>query len=506
MFKDFDSIFRKLFDAVPYNIFYKDSNSLYLLCNKSCARYLKIKQKDVKGKSDYDFFPDKIARRHRADDRTVIRKKRAVESELRHMRNGKERVMRTLKTPIIGSRGSVTGIFGILWDTARYKKPEEALLESEERFRQVAETAGGWIWEVDVKGLYTYASPTVKKALGYKPGELVGKKHFYDLFVPGRKAKLKREAARVFKTRRPFRGFVNENVHKDGSIVYMETSGLPILSKSGRLLGYRGTDTDVTDRKKAEEALYGLKNNLEIEVRKKTRELMSAYRELESSRRLAGIGALAATVAHELRNPLGVIRAALYNIKRKSNNNSIASHLNNIDKKITESDNIIENLLVYSKVIPPKYRSVSVRELINESVSDFKSKYDFSRIKVNIDCRCKRNSRIEADPVQMKGLFLNILDNAYQSFHGKRGVIDIKGSCNLRRNRLRIDFIDNGCGISKDSLGRLFEPFFTTKAKGIGLGLAVCKKIIGLHKGSMKIFRKKPRGTKVSVTLPISRG
>ncbi len=140
-------------------------------------------------------------------------------------------------------------------EVARLQAVEEALSESEKRFRQVAESAGEFIWEIDVEGLYKYASPSVEQILGYTPDELVGKKHFYDLFVPTLQHELKAAAFQVFADRRTFRNFPNPNVTKSGTIVHLETSGAPMLDLAGNLVGYCGADTDVTELVETERAL-----------------------------------------------------------------------------------------------------------------------------------------------------------------------------------------------------------------------------------------------------------
>ncbi len=137
---------------------------------------------------------------------------------------------------------------------AERKRAEQALLESERRFKDVVENALEWIWEIDINGKYTYTSPIVEKILGYKHEELL-KKHFYDLFHPEDREELKKAAFEVFARRESFREFINRNVHKNGKTVWLSTSGVPILDEEGNLLGYRGADTDITERKQTEEAL-----------------------------------------------------------------------------------------------------------------------------------------------------------------------------------------------------------------------------------------------------------
>jgi PAS domain S-box-containing protein len=140
----------------------------------------------------------------------------------------------------------------LLLEIPERKKIEKALREKEERFRAIAENAQEWIWEVDSDGKYTYSSPVVENILGYSQGEILGK-HFYDLFHPDDRKNLKREAVEVFKQKQAFRDFINRNVHKNGNTVWLSTSGSPIIDAEGNLIGYRGADTDITDKKKANE-------------------------------------------------------------------------------------------------------------------------------------------------------------------------------------------------------------------------------------------------------------
>ncbi|MBA4349279.1 MAG: hypothetical protein C0415_04730 [Thermodesulfovibrio sp.] len=127
---------------------------------------------------------------------------------------------------------------------------------AEERFKQAAENAREFIWEVDTHGLFTYCSPAIEIMLGYKPEEVVKKMHFYDFFAPDVRETLKKEAFAVFAGKTAFKNFVNLNIHKNGNIVILETSGSPILDKDGNLIGYRGVDLDATERKNLEQQFF----------------------------------------------------------------------------------------------------------------------------------------------------------------------------------------------------------------------------------------------------------
>ncbi len=145
---------------------------------------------------------------------------------------------------------------------AERERVEAALRASEERFHQIADNAQEWIWEIDDQGMYTYASPAVTSMLGYHPGELVGKKHFYDMFHPDDCEELKKTAFEVFARKKPFREFINRNVRKDGTIAWLSTSGVPVIDERGHLCGCRGGDKDITDRKHTEEALEAERQQL----------------------------------------------------------------------------------------------------------------------------------------------------------------------------------------------------------------------------------------------------
>ena len=156
---------------------------------------------------------------------------------------------------IFDEQGRVTEYQSVGRDITERKRSEEALRKSEERFRQVAENAKEWIWEVDTSASYTYASPVVETILGYKPEEIVGKKHFYDFSHPEDLENLKKATFGVFAKKQPFRDFVIRKIDKHGNVVWLSTSGIPILDEDGNLAGYRGVDVDITVQKQAQQAL-----------------------------------------------------------------------------------------------------------------------------------------------------------------------------------------------------------------------------------------------------------
>ena len=132
---------------------------------------------------------------------------------------------------------------------------QQYLQSSKDRFDQLAEQSNTVIWEVDENGLYTYISNVVHKVLGYKPDELVGHKHFYDIHPEEERKEFKTAALEIFAQKEQFERMRNVIQAKDGNIKWVSTNGIPLLNDDGTLLGYRGSDTDITEQKQAEEAL-----------------------------------------------------------------------------------------------------------------------------------------------------------------------------------------------------------------------------------------------------------
>ena len=177
------------------------------------------------------------------------------------------------------SDGRPAGILGVTRDISERKRAEETLRESEERFSQVAETAREWIWEVERHGHYTYSSPAVRDLLGYEPNEVIGK-HWLGLIVPEERDQLVMGAKEVSASKEIFFRSIITKLRKDGHTVVVESTGRPILDAEGNVLGYRGADEDITERKRAEEELQQARAKLELRVKERTAELAAANEQL----------------------------------------------------------------------------------------------------------------------------------------------------------------------------------------------------------------------------------
>ena len=156
--------------------------------------------------------------------------------------------------PIFDREGNIKNYVFMHEDITERKQTERKLHESEERFRSLVETTSDWIWEVDANSVYTYTSPKIKDILGYEPEEIIGKTPFD--FMPSDEAeRVSKLFQAAIESQKPLTWLENTNLHKDGRLIVLETSGVPIFNENGDFLGYRGIDRDITARKKAEQKL-----------------------------------------------------------------------------------------------------------------------------------------------------------------------------------------------------------------------------------------------------------
>jgi PAS domain S-box-containing protein len=344
------------------------------------------------------------------------------------------------------------------------------LRESQERFSQVAETVGDFIWEVDSNGLYRYASPSVEKILGYTPGELIGKMHFYDLFVPEVREELKIAAFSLFAAKQEFRAFPNPKLSKEGKVVHLETSGVPVLDETGNLLAYRGADTDVTERKQIESEAY------------------HARREMLRMERLSRMGELVASLAHELNQPLAAIlssaQAALRFLQSTTPDLDLfRSILKNIVQDDKRAAGVITSLRSLLKKEEREKELLDINEVLWEALTLFRSE----AIIRNIEIKTGFDSRlppVSADKIQLQQVLLNLVMNAAEAMsempsQQRRILLRTQAT----DHGIQVTVRDFGPGINVAKLNDIWQPFFTTKATGLGMGLSVSGSIIRAHGG-----------------------
>jgi signal transduction histidine kinase len=219
---------------------------------------------------------------------------------------------------------------------------------------------------------------------------------------------------------------------------------------------------------------------------------------LVKAERLAAIGEVAAMVGHDLRNPLTGINGALFYLRKKLPPNlgpEIAEMFDVIEKDIKYANCIVTDLMEYSREIKLELRDVTPKQLIHDSLN-----YVHVPAEVTVVDLSENSPVMRLDASKMQRVFTNFLKNAVEAMP-KGGELSITTQTCGETVAFRI--ADNGAGMTKEVLDKIWIPFFTTKAKGMGLGLPICKRIIDAHDGKVTVESVLGKGTVFTITLPV---
>lgn len=235
---------------------------------------------------------------------------------------------------------------------------------------------------------------------------------------------------------------------------------------------------------------------LVIIIHDKSRE---KYLEAQAVRadRLLAIEELASGIAHEIRNPLGIIKTISQTLKEEKVDDDLIEGIDIIIKEIDRANKVIDGLLNFSRPMENEMKEIFLNELFKE-VALITNKY-LGKQNVNLKLHVDEDANIIGDKEKLKQVFINIIFNGVQSMDNG-GTITI--NTEIIDNGVSISFIDTGMGIKKEDLGKIFNPFFTTKEQGVGLGLSISHRIIQDHKGYMTIDSIESKGTKIDIYLP----
>jgi histidine kinase len=376
--------------------------------------------------------------------------------------------------PLLDTNGNLKGMVHIMTDVTARERTEEELKRSEHKFKNFFENQPAYCYMISLNGIIIDVNNSALQALGYTKEELKGKP-LQTIYAPEVLPKMDELFERWKLT-----GSIKEEemviITKNGMRRTVLLNVNAVKGKDGKILNSISVQTDITDRKKAEN-------------------------ELIQTKKLAAIGQLATAVAHEINNPLTNISFLTANISEMTDDTEILKKLKEISNQRKIATDIVQSLQNFSCKIEPKLGIVN----LDDSISDSIKMLEGSKLE-NIVVAKKLIPNlppIRADPEQVRQVFVNLIKNAFDAMP-KGGSLTISAALK-GNNSIEIQFEDNGSGISQEDLPHVFNPFFTSKGvnKGLGLGLTICKGIIEAHKGSIDVESKEGRGSTFIVTLPV---
>lgn len=369
------------------------------------------------------------------------------------------------------------------------RRIEEELRYSEARFRDFAQTAADWFWEVDADLRLSYLGGRYQGVLGLSKDQLIGRT-IADIYAKHlRKAERWAHYRRTLRTGHPFEDAELEWVRPDGTVRWLRMSGTPSWDMSRRFLGYRGVGRDIT------------------EYRLLTEQARQHQVELEHAARLVTVGEMAATLAHELNQPLGTIAnycAACQEALRLGRADAplFTEALEQVAYQTTRAAEIVRRVKHFVRKSQPQRTEVDLNALVKEVV--ILAQAEARAQGCDIEVKLARSlPSILADSLQLEQVLLNLLRNgieAVEDAHRMGGKVWI---ATMPKDKLvQVTIRDNGVGLTPEALEQIFNSFYTTKQKGTGMGLAISRTIVEAHGGHIWAEWESEGGVTFHVTLP----
>ena len=464
--------------------------------NHAYCQVFQKNREELIGKNFFQFIPQKEQDQVRKHFESLTREHPMVSYEHEVLPPGGEvRWQRWTDHALFDDNGKVQQYQSIGIDITESKKSEQALRESEERFRELAELMPETVFEADLEGKLTFVNRNAFTCFGYTQQDFQKGLSSFEMIISEERDRARQNAARVLLGEKPG---INEYtaLRKDGGTFPVMIHSTPIF-KGGRPVGLRGFIVDITERKKAEE------EHRKLEV------------QFQQAQRFEALGTLAGGIAHDFNNLLmniqGNASLMLFDIDET---HPYFEALKNIERQVKSGAQLTRQMLGYARRGKYNVKPLDLNQIIDASANTFGR----TRKEITIHREFDNNLfPIEADQGQIEQVLLNLYVNAADAMPGG-GKLFLKTSnqthLNIKSdhysplpgNYVQLAITDTGIGMDSQTLERIFDPFFTTKeiGRGTGLGLASVYGIIKSHDGYIDVESEKGRGTTFTILLPAS--
>lgn len=484
--------FENILESMEGGILTVDKKGRITSFNHSAEETTGFMREEVLGKDCSQILKSDLCEEACTLEETMKTGKPVFNYEIMITRKTGDKVPVNITTAPLRSRNNeIIGAVENFRDLTKHEGLWGKLRQERNKAQRYLNIAGVIIVAINNKGIITLINKKGCEVLSYEEKELVGK-NWYDLCVPERDRKERKEFHKRLMSGNydVVEDYENSILTKSGEERIIAWHNTLIKDEEGQILGTLSSGEDITERKQTEE-------------------------ELSRSEKLASLGQLAASVAHEVNNPLAGIMVYVKLLLKKYRNGEIQSEstegqLVKIEKELDRTTRIIRNLLDFARQSEPSMRPIEINKVIEAALLLVGNQINLENISLEKELD-PGLPLVLADADKIQQVLINIILNSIQAMpEGGKLTISTSTTDSIKikdtfKNCVRIDIRDTGVGIPKENLHKLFTPFFTTKEKGtgVGLGLSVVHGIIGKHKGKIDVESEPNVGTTFSIYLEV---
>ena len=527
-------LLQTLLENIPDRIYFKDHASRFVRINRALTRLLRLaRPEDAYGKTDADFYGAEHAAAALADEQQVMASGQPLlgKVEFEVLADGRRSWSLTTKLPLRDQRGAIVGTCGISREITELKEMEDSLAAERNLLRSVIDNIPDSIVLKDREGRYRLNNSAHLQVVGASSSEEVLGRTLFDFFPPELAEHFHAHDMSIIASGKAQLNHEEQTLDLGGAVRWNLTSKIPWRNEAGEVLGVLVITRDITGQKQAAENLRLANAQLAYsreEVVAKMEELQEAHQELRTvqlqlieAEKMKSIGRLAAGVAHEVKNPLAIVRMGLEFLRSQAfADETLTTILHEMWDAVERADGVICGLLDFSAPKQLELAPTNLNRIIEHSLKLVRGEM---RGGFRLEMELQRDlPEVRVDAAKISQVFINLLANAIHAMP-EGGVLTVRtyakqltgvgaNIADIRSENFRVgetlavaEIDDTGHGIAEDKLAKIFEPFFTTKptGKGTGLGLSVVKTIVDLHGGTVDVRNLPDGGVRVTLMFRV---